>query len=154
MEKKTILIIVAVVAVAIIAIGAMAAIGSAKTDIEYNYTYELTDSFQGESTVMKADEGKQFVIFNVHAKNINSNETYTTNPLTWQWKAQANGLQYTFSSWNTYQHPDYKLVDFTPGSDVRYTLVFEIPDDVKKSDITFTSEYLFKKVDLERNLSL
>ncbi|MBE6524492.1 MAG: hypothetical protein E7Z65_06445 [Thermoplasmata archaeon] len=141
MRKAVIILIIAAVAV----LGGLLVIGmtaSTDPDAEYNYKYETASSFMSDSGYLQTpSEGNQFVILTYHIYNENSSTSITTNPIIWQFKILAGGLEYGSSSM-TFLHPGYKLVDIPKGSDTTCVQVFEIPETYSIKDLSVSVKIL------------
>jgi len=132
----------------ILAVGSM----NHDPDVRYNYTSEKSTGFVSASTgnYIEPSSGNMFIIVYIRACNDHA-DSVSTGPLTWAWKIQANGQEYSTSLY-TYSHPLHGGADIMRGYSAKFALVFEIPANTATYAIKEQYQWGFESV--ERDTSI
>ena len=124
-------------------------------EVDYNYTIDVQDSFIDKyGDTEKADVGKQFAIVICHIYNKTYDDKVTTNDLIWQMKLTLGGIQYHSSSWHTFLHPKYALIDIPKGSDGVSVWIYEIPTGHTASEMGIDLKVLYTHATINYDPSL
>lgn len=156
---KTSTTVIIIIGAVVVVLGGLLVLGAAASttygEVEYSYKMEVADSFVGiDGEIETPKAGQQFVILTYHIYNRTCPDPISTNPFTWQMKVILDDVYYTWSSWYTYDHPGYRLIEIPKSTDGTCVQVFTVPAGHTVDEMGIYLDVLFTHTKITYNPAL